>query len=856
MAMQTSTQTAQAPSPLAQGQHSAPGQQYGVAPQQYWAPPQQHGAPPQQYSAPSQQYGAPQQQYGAPSQQYGAPQQQYGALSQQYGAPQQQYGSSASTSPTEPSVLDENRTSTAVNMSSPGAQRGNKRMTVALDFKPVSRGFPVPPARKNSGELRAPRIRTPSESASSIPSVPPSLKERDPSLEEFMRSPPPPIESISDSQLLKPIVPTALMLRSSSSDSVRDTYVRDAMSDDGLMASESSDGRLSPRNMASESFSDSEMAYSPGNQSVLGSYQSDSLLNSEDSPFGDPSDPAFAFQPEQQSNDSANGYNQDQQSLYSGYSESHEMQQAYEPQPSPYQQNPDAMYAQLQMAQGSADGEIPPANLPPLPDSWHPQTVAPMFVETHGVASPLLSPVVSTPATPTTPMSPITPSDDAETAEKKKKFGFKFGFGGKDKDKPQAAAPSSSGGPAETDDKKKTGIMKASSKGLFGGKKKGDADTPEQTKTGGSTIPEDNASPVAHLYESYNRLVEAMSRDDLTFSFWISQVIKRADVDKQARAWSKIFRYKNKIMELLGVLIQFEIDSTVDEGTLFRNNNFTIGLLSQFTQDIARPYLKQVLYPLIEYIQTCGLDFEIQPEKIAPGGDLDKNTVNVYELASKFLQAVAGSLEAIPKEIRVVCATLQHYVRAKFPNAAHTVVGGYFFLRLICPAIVSPEGFGVWPESNPLSIEQRRPLVLVSKTMQSLANEMYFSEDYMTCLNSFITENVVVLQNFFDRLAFYDDTIANAPPSFSFDTPDDESLMRFHQIIHKHWAPDMKPLLASKGVTAEALGYDGIGELEAILEQLGEPVDPKVLREARKAKEAGAAAAAQNVGKDKKDKKK
>ena len=45
--------------------------------------------------------------------------------------------------------------------------------------------------------------------------------------------------------------------------------------------------------------------------------------------------------------------------------------------------------------------------------------------------------------------------------------------------------------------------------------------------------------------------------------------------------------------------------------------------------------------------------------------------------------------------IRKICAELRRTVQERFPESTYSVVGGFFFLRFVCPAIVSPEGFGV-----------------------------------------------------------------------------------------------------------------------------------------------------------------
>ena len=86
----------------------------------------------------------------------------------------------------------------------------------------------------------------------------------------------------------------------------------------------------------------------------------------------------------------------------------------------------------------------------------------------------------------------------------------------------------------------------------------------------------------------------------------------------------------------------------------------------------------------------------VQPEKLVDvEKELPENEANLLDLANRYLTAIQNSLNQVPPELRRISAVLQNMVKPKYPNSVHTVVGGFFFLRLVCPAIVSPEGFGV-----------------------------------------------------------------------------------------------------------------------------------------------------------------
>lgn len=65
-------------------------------------------------------------------------------------------------------------------------------------------------------------------------------------------------------------------------------------------------------------------------------------------------------------------------------------------------------------------------------------------------------------------------------------------------------------------------------------------------------------------------------------------------------------------------------------------------------------------------------------------------------------------------------------------------VGTVIFLRFINPAIVSPQELGIIKQFIPSFA--RRPLTLISKILQNIANHIEFSkEQHMLILNTFLT---------------------------------------------------------------------------------------------------------------------
>lgn len=47
------------------------------------------------------------------------------------------------------------------------------------------------------------------------------------------------------------------------------------------------------------------------------------------------------------------------------------------------------------------------------------------------------------------------------------------------------------------------------------------------------------------------------------------------------------------------------------------------------------------------------------------------------------------------RKIRIMLKKIQYHVKNKFPELDSIIIKGFLFLRFICPAIVTPENFGL-----------------------------------------------------------------------------------------------------------------------------------------------------------------
>jgi Ras GTPase-activating-like protein IQGAP2/3 len=116
----------------------------------------------------------------------------------------------------------------------------------------------------------------------------------------------------------------------------------------------------------------------------------------------------------------------------------------------------------------------------------------------------------------------------------------------------------------------------------------------------------------------------------------------------------------------------------------------------------------------------------------------------LMELANNFLSTIIDGLEETPYGIRWICKQIRSLSRRKYPEAQDqticTLIGGFFFLRFINPAIVTPRSYmliDATPAENP-----KRTLTYIAKVLQNLANKpSYAKEPFMVKLQPFISQN-------------------------------------------------------------------------------------------------------------------
>jgi len=249
--------------------------------------------------------------------------------------------------------------------------------------------------------------------------------------------------------------------------------------------------------------------------------------------------------------------------------------------------------------------------------------------------------------------------------------------------------------------------------------------------------------------------------------------------------------YESKLLglDLLDVFIQIEVAKCNEFETLFRGNSFTTKLFKFYSKIVGLPYLFHTLAGTVYEICSTAdpdieesknateatsemsstsqppnlrldatvkhyfhIDVEMDPNKLA---DVDSEDVNTYSLllySQKILTSIFKSSAYCPIELRKFFKIVQKHVNEYFPGRENKAIGAFYFLRFTCSAVSVPESYGLVKKVP--SKNARRSLVLITKVLQNLANEIVFGkkESYMLKMNDFITTNIPKLTQFYQRL--------------------------------------------------------------------------------------------------------
>ncbi|KAK3812152.1 MAG: Rho GTPase activation protein [Benniella sp.] len=248
-------------------------------------------------------------------------------------------------------------------------------------------------------------------------------------------------------------------------------------------------------------------------------------------------------------------------------------------------------------------------------------------------------------------------------------------------------------------------------------------------------------------------------------------------------------REEHLLLTMFQSVLSAQFESATEFGSLLRANTPVSRMMTTYTRrGPGQSYLKTVLSERINnLIEHKDLNLEVNPLKVYEQmiNQIEEDTGSLppelprgvppetaaankdvqaiilprlgmlMEIANLFLDTIIESLDQVPYGIRWICKQIRSLTKRKYPDATDfsicSLIGGFFFLRFINPAIVTPQAYMLvdgLPSKHP-----RRTLTLIAKMLQNLANKpTYAKEAYMITLNPFVENNKTRINKFLNDL--------------------------------------------------------------------------------------------------------
>ncbi|KAI7872647.1 Rho GTPase activation protein [Spinellus fusiger] len=248
-------------------------------------------------------------------------------------------------------------------------------------------------------------------------------------------------------------------------------------------------------------------------------------------------------------------------------------------------------------------------------------------------------------------------------------------------------------------------------------------------------------------------------------------------------------REEHLLLTMFQNVLAAQFETSTEFGSLLRANTPVSRMMTTYTRrGPGQAYLKAVLADKVKsLVEYKDLNLEINPLKVyeemvsqveEEKGALPPNLPRsvtpevaasnpevqamiqprltiIMELAESFLATIISSTSSVPYGIRWICKQIRSLTKRKSPNASEfsvcSMIGGFFFLRFINPAIVTPRAYMLM--DNVPGKHPRRTLTLVAKLLQNLANRpSYSKESYMLPTNPFVEANKQRINRFLNEL--------------------------------------------------------------------------------------------------------
>ncbi|GAB5588354.1 hypothetical protein Unana1_03254 [Umbelopsis nana] len=292
---------------------------------------------------------------------------------------------------------------------------------------------------------------------------------------------------------------------------------------------------------------------------------------------------------------------------------------------------------------------------------------------------------------------------------------------------------------------------------------------------------------------SYKPMIGLLSDFDNHITFDLAR--KAPDLESFVSNALSIYEGLGLSIPWIKSLIDYEVSCITadDANTLFRGNSLLTKAIDLYMRMIGRNFLEQTIGDTIRALIDSKIYIEVDPTRMPKGSNISEHWKHLFLYVRSLWRGIEQGKSKCPMELRSIFSHLQSAIVKKFilddevesnrQTIRYNCVSGFIFLRLICPAILSPRLFGLVRDQP--DIKTTRSLTLLAKCLMSLANlvDPSLKEPWMSFLHQFIMENTKSLMEFINFVSvpppeehpqdegrdYIDNAYANVTKSFNGD---------------------------------------------------------------------------------------
>ncbi|KAJ2603417.1 hypothetical protein GGF39_000141 [Coemansia sp. RSA 1721] len=245
-----------------------------------------------------------------------------------------------------------------------------------------------------------------------------------------------------------------------------------------------------------------------------------------------------------------------------------------------------------------------------------------------------------------------------------------------------------------------------------------------------------------------------------TLIFDLISVLPRS-ADWLVETTTKIAICSNRVVAWIEAIVQHELASQAvpDPALIFRGASVATRAMDTLMKVIGLSFLDYMIGNVVRDVASGNYHCEVDPSRLGPKEDIDDHWRTLLHLQRILWLGVEESIDHCPPTLSRVfgsirAAIVQFYSEhSSHEQVRYSCISGFLFLRLVCPAMLSPKTFGlVGTQPNASAL---RTLTLLAKGIQCTANLTDFAlkEPYMQPMNAFVQQSVPKLKRFIDYIA-------------------------------------------------------------------------------------------------------